>query len=42
MAGDLPTLKILVLSQNKIETLLCPVDFETKKGLNGVQVSIIF
>eukprot|EP00828_Plagiopyla_frontata_P048425 TRINITY_DN9277_c0_g1_i1.p1 TRINITY_DN9277_c0_g1~~TRINITY_DN9277_c0_g1_i1.p1 ORF type:complete len:476 (+),score=76.82 TRINITY_DN9277_c0_g1_i1:2-1429(+) len=37
MLGDLPTLKILVLSQNKIETLLCPVDFETKKGLNGVQ-----
>lgn len=37
MLGQLPNLKILILSQNKIESLLYPTDFNQKKGLNGCQ-----
>lgn len=37
MLGHLPLLKILILSQNKIDTLLYPTDINQKKGLNGCQ-----
>jgi hypothetical protein len=40
MLGLLPTLKILILSQNKIETLLFPTDISQKKGFNGCPVTI--
>ena len=38
MLGFLPSLKILILNSNKIETLFCNSDINVKKGLNGCQV----
>jgi len=40
MLGNLPTLKILILQANKIETLHCNSDIAILKGLNGCQVNI--
>ena len=37
MLGHLPSLSILVLQHNKIETLLCTPDSSLNKGLNGCQ-----
>ncbi|CAD8156657.1 unnamed protein product [Paramecium octaurelia] len=37
MLGFLPHLKILILTCNKIESLLYPTDINQKKGLNGCQ-----
>ena len=39
MFGNLPTLKILILQANKIETLHFNSDMTILKGLNGCQVS---
>lgn len=36
MLGHLPTLKILILNTNKLESLMYPTDVKQKKGLNGV------
>lgn len=38
MLGNLPTLKILILQANKIETLHFNSDLAVLKGLNGCQV----
>jgi Leucine-rich repeat (LRR) protein len=38
MLGNLPSLKILILQANKIETLHCNNDVAIMKGLNGCQV----
>lgn len=38
MLGNLPTLKILILQANKIETLHFNSDMTVLKGLNGCQV----
>lgn len=38
MLGNLPTLKILILQANKIETLHFNSDMTVFKGLNGCQV----
>jgi Leucine-rich repeat (LRR) protein len=38
MLGNLPTLKILILQANKIETLHFNSDLAALKGLNGCQV----
>jgi hypothetical protein len=38
MLGNLPTLKILILQANKIETLHYNSDIAVLKGLNGCQV----
>ena len=38
MLGNLPTLKILILQANKIETLHFNSDMTVFKGLNGSQV----
>lgn len=38
MLGNLPTLKILILQANKIETLHFNSDMAVLKGLNGSQV----
>lgn len=38
MLGNLPTLKILILQANKIETLHYNSDMAVLKGLNGCQV----
>ena len=38
MLGNLPNLRILILMDNKIETLHCNNDFNSLKGLNGCQV----
>jgi Leucine-rich repeat (LRR) protein len=40
MIGNLPTLKILILQANKIETLYYNNDIAIVKGLNGCQVYI--
>ena len=37
MLGNLPTLKILILQANKIETLYYNNDIAIQKGLNGCQ-----
>jgi Leucine-rich repeat (LRR) protein len=37
MLGHLPHLKILILSQNKIDSLYYATDIQQKKGLNGCQ-----
>jgi Leucine-rich repeat (LRR) protein len=37
MLGNLPTLTILVLTHNKIDSLLCSTDINMPKGLNGCQ-----
>ena len=40
MLGNLPTLKILILQANKIETLYHNNDIAILKGLNGCQVPL--
>ncbi len=35
MIGDLPSLEILLLHQNKLSTLAYPTDISQIKGLNG-------
>ena len=37
MFGYLPTLSILVLQHNKIDSLLCCTDINMLKGMNGLQ-----
>ena len=37
MLGHLPSLSILVLTHNKIDSLLCSTDINMPKGLNGCQ-----
>ena len=37
MIGLMPSLKILILNSNKIETILYSSDINVKKGLNGCQ-----
>ena len=41
MLGNLPSLKILILQSNKIETLHYNTDIAILKGLNGCQVHIL-
>ena len=40
MLGNLPTLKILILQANKVESLFYNNDIAIIKGLNGCQVHI--
>ena len=40
MLGNLPSLKILILQANKVETLHCNNDAVILKGLNGCQVTL--
>jgi Leucine-rich repeat (LRR) protein len=40
MLGNLPTLKILILQANKVETLHYNSDASVSKGLNGCQVTL--
>jgi hypothetical protein len=40
MLGNLPTLKILILQANKVETLHYNSDMSVSKGLNGCQVTL--